>query len=262
MVYYTFDLDVIEYFLLILVRISCFIFTAPFFSMRGVPNQTKIGLAGMLSFMMISTLGVDSYQATYTSVIGYAVIVFKEAITGMLLGFSANICSAIVQFAGNVIDMDIGFSMVTEFDPSMNTQITITANMYYYFTLLLLLVGGLHRYLIRALCDSFTLIPVGLSEFRSDVLLEAMTRYMRNLFVLGFRIMLPVFAVMLIMNVILGIMAKVAPQMNMFSIGVQLKILAGFAIMYLLVFLFPEVVDMISEQVRVNLRNFAEGLHS
>ena len=165
------------------------------------------------------------------------------------------------MFAGNVMDMDIGFAMVTEFDISSNSQVTITANMYYYFTLLLLLVGGMHRFLIRALADSFSLIPLGGAVFRRDVLLQSMIVYMRNLFVLGFRIMLPVFAVMLTMNVILGIMAKVAPQMNMFSVGVQIKILVAFAVMYLMVFLFPEVVDMITEQMKLNLRNVAGGLH-
>ena len=200
-------------------------------------------------------------EADYTSVIGYAVLVFREAITGLLLGFSASIANYIVMFAGNVMDMDIGFAMVTEFDISSNSQVTITANMYYYFTLLLLLVGGMHRFLIRALADSFSLIPLGGAVFRRDVLLQSMIVYMRNLFVLGFRIMLPVFAVMLTMNVILGIMAKVAPQMNMFSVGVQIKILVAFAVMYLMVFLFPEVVDMITEQMKLNLRNVAGGLH-
>lgn len=259
MVNYTFDLYNIEYFLLILVRISCFVFTAPFFSMRGVPNITKIGLSAILSILMMGTMTPN--EADYTSVIGYAVLVFREAITGLLLGFSASIANYIVMFAGNVMDMDIGFAMVTEFDISSNSQVTITANMYYYFTLLLLLVGGMHRFLIRALADSFSLIPLGGAVFRRDVLLQSMMVYMRNLFVLGFRIMLPVFAVMLTMNVILGIMAKVAPQMNMFSVGVQIKILVAFAVMYLMVFLFPEVVDMITEQMKLNLRNVAGGLH-
>ena len=259
MVNYTFDLYNIEYFLLILVRISCFVFTAPFFSMRGVPNITKIGLSAILSMLMMGTMTPN--EADYTSVIGYAVLVFREAITGLLLGFSASIANYIIMFAGNVMDMDIGFAMVTEFDISSNSQVTITANMYYYFTLLLLLVGGMHRFLIRALADSFSLIPLGGAVFRRDVLLQSMIVYMRNLFVLGFRIMLPVFAVMLTMNVILGIMAKVAPQMNMFSVGVQIKILVAFAVMYLMVFLFPEVVDMITEQMKLNLRNVAGGLH-
>ena len=259
MVNYTFDLYNIEYFLLILVRISCFVFTAPFFSMRGVPNITKIGLSAILSMLMMGTMTPN--EADYTSVIGYAVLVFREAITGLLLGFSASIANYIVMFAGNVMDMDIGFAMVTEFDISSNSQVTITANMYYYFTLLLLLVGGMHRFLIRALADSCSLIPLGGAVFRRDVLLQSMIVYMRNLFVLGFRIMLPVFAVMLTMNVILGIMAKVAPQMNMFSVGVQIKILVAFAVMYLMVFLFPEVVDMITEQMKLNLRTVAGGLH-
>lgn len=259
MVNYTFDLYQIEYFLLVLVRISCFVFTAPFFSMRGVPNLTKIGFSAILSLLMVETM--TSYEASYTGVVGYAVLVFKEAVTGLLLGFSATIANSIILFAGNVMDMDIGFAMVTEFDSSMNTQITITANLYYYFALLLMLVGGVHRFLIRALADSFSLIPLGGAVFRRDVLLQSMIVYMRNLMVLGFRIMLPVFSVMLVMNVILGIMAKVAPQMNMFSVGVQIKILAAFAVMYLIVFLFPEVVELVTDQMRLNMRNFAGGLH-
>ena len=139
MVNYTFDLYQVEYFLLVLVRISCFVFTAPFFSMRGVPNLTKIGFSAILSIMMIETMPAN--EADYTGVIGYAILVFKEAITGMLLGFSASIANYIVVFAGNVMDMDIGFAMATEFDMSMNTQITITSNMYYYFTLLLMQIG-------------------------------------------------------------------------------------------------------------------------
>ena len=259
MVNYTFDLYNIEYFLLILVRISCFVFTAPFFSMRGVPNITKIGLSAILSMLMMGTMTPN--EADYTSVIGYAVLVFREAITGLLLGFSASIANYIVMFAGNVMDMDIGFAMVTEFDISSNSQVTITANMYYYFTLLLLLVGGMHRFLIRALADSFSLIPLGGAVFRRDVLLQSMIVYMRNLFVLGFRIMLPVFAVMLTMNVILGIMAKVAPQMNMFSVGMQLKILVGFVVLLFTVYFLPNIADFIFTEMKTMVRLIGEGMY-
>lgn len=259
MVNVTFDLYQIEYFLLILVRISCFVFVAPFFSMKGVPSYTKIGFSSILSFMLMSVL--DIKEISYVSVIGYGVLVCREALTGMLLGFAATICNSIVLFAGNIIDMDIGLSMATEFDPSMNTQVTITANVYYYFTLLLMLVGNVHQFLIRSLVDSFSFIPLGGAVFDKDHLLASMTFFMRNLFVLGFRIMLPIFATILVMNVVLGIMAKVAPQMNMFSVGVQIKILSGFAVLYLCVFLFPEVVALITDQIRINMRNFAGGLH-
>ena len=89
----------------------------------------------------------------------------------------------------------------------------------------------------------------------------AMVAYITDFFIIAFRIMLPVFGAIMITNCVLGIMAKVAPQMNMFSVGVQIKILVAFAVMYLMVFLFPEVVDMITEQMKLNLRNVAGGLH-
>ncbi|MCR4868260.1 MAG: flagellar biosynthetic protein FliR [Lachnospiraceae bacterium] len=259
MVNATFDLYQIEYFLLILVRISCFVFVAPFFSMRGVPTITKIGFSGIISIMLMSVL--DIKEVSYVSVIGYGVLVAREALTGFILGYAASICNSIVLFAGNIIDMDIGLSMATEFDPTMNTQVTITGNIYYYFTLMLMLIGNVHQFLIRSLVDSFSLIPLGGALFNREHMLSSMILFMRNLFVLGFRIMLPIFATILVMNVVLGIMAKVAPQMNMFSVGVQIKILTGLAVLYLCVFLFPEVVALITEQIRINLRNFAGGLY-
>ncbi len=213
----------------------------------------------MLSIMLMSVLNVK--EISYVSVIGYGVLVCREALTGFILGYAASICNSIVLFAGNIIDMDIGLSMATEFDPTMNTQVTITGNIYYYFTLLLMLIGNVHQFLLRSLVDSFSLIPLGGAVLDRDHLLASMIYFMRNLFILGFRIMLPIFATILVMNVVLGIMAKVAPQMNMFSVGVQIKILAGLAVLYLCVFLFPEVVALLTEQIKVNMRNFAGGLH-
>ena len=75
----------------------------------------------------------DVSQVEYTGLIGYAVIVLKEGITGLLIGLAANVCNSIILFAGNIIDMDIGLSMATEFDPINNTQVTLTGNLYNYF---------------------------------------------------------------------------------------------------------------------------------
>lgn len=258
MVDYTFDLFTVEYFLLILVRVASFIFVAPFFSMSGVPNLTKIGLSCCIALMMLPALQPE--EQIYYSVIGYAVLVVRETLTGLLIGYAATICNSIIFFAGNIIDMDIGLSMASEFDPSMNTQVTVTGNLYYYFMLLLMLVSNMHQYLIQALADSFDLIPLGGLELHTDTLLTAFVSYMTNLFIIGFRIVLPVFATMLIFNVVLGIMAKVAPQMNMFSVGVQIKLLAGLAVMYVMIFLFPEAVQLIIDETKINIQNFAAGM--
>ena len=177
------------------------------------------------------------------------------------MGFVANICTSIISFSGNLMDMDIGLSMVSEFDQSMNTQTTITGQTYYYFLMLMLLASNLHRYVIRAICDSFSLIPLNGADFHWDDLLNLSVKYMADFFVIGFRIVLPVFCCMLMTNVILGVMAKVAPQMNMFSVGVQIKILVGFAAIFLTVFLFPEVVDMIADEMKRIIPEAVEDMH-
>ena len=179
----------------------------------------------------------------------------------MLIGFAANICNSIVLFAGNIIDMDIGLSMATEFNPDMGTESTLTGSLYYYLVLLLLVSSNLHTYLIRAIADSFTVIPIAGQKFAWDHLLKAMVQYMGDLFVIGFRIFLPFFACIMILNCVLGIMAKVAPQMNMFSVGMQLKVLVGFVVLFLTVFLLPSVADYIFSEIKTMVKLIAEGMY-
>lgn len=259
MVNFAFTLDNFEYWLLILVRITCFIYIAPFFGQSGIPNQVKIGLSTFVSLLLYSI--VPRPDLTYASVVGYAVVVLKEGITGLLIGFAANICNSIVLFAGSVIDMDIGLSMAAEFNPDMGTEVTLTGNFYYYLVMILMITSNLHTYLIQAIADSFSVIPIAGQAFDMDHLLNTFTRYMGDIFVLGFRIFLPIFACMMILNCVLGIMAKVAPQMNMFSVGMQLKVLVGFVVIFLTVFLLPDIANMILKEIKLMVRLIAEGMY-
>ena len=259
MVELSFNLVEFEYILLILVRIASFMFVAPFFSQGGVPAQAKIGLSFFIAVLLFDI--VPEPTLDYSGVVGYAIVVLNEGITGLLIGFAAYICNSIVVFAGSLIDMDIGLSMAQEFNPDMKMQITSTGNLYYYLIFAMLLATNMHHYILRAVCDSFYVVPIGGAQFEWDSLLVSMTTYMTDLFVIGFRIFLPVFAVIMIMNCILGVMAKVAPQMNMFSIGIQLKILVGFTIIFLTVFLFPSVSDMVFDEIKKMVVLFVEGMY-
>ncbi|MCR4998842.1 MAG: flagellar biosynthetic protein FliR [Lachnospiraceae bacterium] len=258
MVDITFNLIYFEYFLLILVRIATFMFVAPFFNQQGVPAMSKIGIASIVSILVLYIM--HPTEEMYTSAIGFGIHIVSEATVGLLLGFAAYIASTIVVFAGNLIDMDIGFSMVTEFDPSQRMQVTITGSIYNYFMLMFLVIYNFHHYLIRAIYDSFILIPLGGVKLERDVLLQSMTNAMVDYFLIAFRIMLPVFATLLIINCVLGIMAKVAPQMNMFAVGIQIKLLAGLAALLLVSFLYPEVVHMIENEMKANIQNISEGM--
>ena len=133
MINYTFSLVDFEILLLIVVRISCFVFIAPFYGTGNVPTRVKVGLSVVIAILIFGS--VDQSAVTYTGMIGYAVIVLREGITGLLIGLAANICNSIILFAGNIIDMDIGLAMAQEFDPMTKSQVTITGNLYQYFIL-------------------------------------------------------------------------------------------------------------------------------
>ena len=259
MLEYTFSLANFEILILIVVRISCFVSVAPFFGTSNTPARVKIGLSVLVSLLIYGI--VDKTAIEYTGVMGYAVIVLKEGITGLLIGFAANICNSIILFAGNIIDMDIGLSMATEFDPTMNSQVTITGNLYNYFILLLLVVTDMHHVILRAVVDSFTVIPVNGQIFDWNSLAGSTRDLVSDLFVIAFRIFLPIFACMMILNCILGIMAKVAPQMNMFAVGMQMKVLLGIVIMFLTVTLLPGIADFIFTEMRRMMVSVIEGMY-
>ena len=259
MVEYTFSLDDFEIFILILVRVSCFVYIAPFFGMVNVPARVKIGLAVCITLLINGF--VDTSFVTYTGMIGYAVIILKEGITGLLIGLAANICNSIILFAGNVIDMDIGLSMAQEFDPVNRTQVTITGNLYFYFIMMLLVVTDMHHVILNSFVDAFALIPINGQVFDWEHLSTSFVTYMGDMFVIAFRIILPVFACIMILNSILGILAKVSPQMNMFAVGMQLKIMVGFLVLYLTITLLPSVANFIFTEMRKMMVLFVEGMY-
>lgn len=247
----------IEAFLLILVRITAFVYVAPFFNLKDVPQRVKVGFSLFFSFILYSTIPLTNIK--YDGVIGFSTLVILEATAGFIIGFFANISFYILSLAGNLIDMEIGFSMVNEFDPVSNIQTTITSNFYTYLVMLMMLVTNLHHYLIVAMVDTFKVIPLGGAKVNSKLFL-LMVQFMKDYFIIGFRIILPVFAATLIVNVILAILAKVAPQINMFVIGMQLKILVGLFALYFIVEFIPSVSDFIFDEIMSMMKMAIDAL--
>jgi flagellar biosynthetic protein FliR len=195
-------------------------------------------------------------EIEYDTLIGYSIIVMKEAVTGLLIGLGANFCTTIVAFAGQIADMEMGLSMVSLFDPSTKQQTTITGVYYNYMVLLLLVISGLHQYLLKALAETFTLIPVNGAVIDSESLLQALISFMSNYIIVGFRICLPIFAVMIILNAVLGVLAKVSPQLNMFAVGIQMKVLTGLCILYVTTAMLPSVANFVYEQMKIMIVKF------
>ena len=258
MINYTFSLLTFEYYLLVLVRIASFVAVAPFFGLNSVPTRVKTGFSAVLAILVAQVL---PGELAYDGMLEYAMIAVKEAITGLTLGMATNACSYIIGFAGHMIDMEVGLSMAQEYNPLTRTQESITGNMYYYAIMLLLLLSDLYHYIIKAIADSFTLIPVNSQIFNWEYLADSMVTLIMDMLIIGSRIMLPVFACCMVMNCILGIMAKVAPQMNMFAVGIQIKIFAGYAVLVVTVALLPRAAAMIGDEMKLMLRMVVKGMY-
>lgn len=248
----------LEYWLLILVRISLFVYVVPFFSMNNVPQRYRVALSVALSVLLYGVLPRE--EVVYDTVFGYALIVAKEAVTGILLGMGVNLCTTILALTGTVADMEVGFSMVTLMDPATRQQTTITSTFYQYLVMLILIISGMYQYIIGALAESYTLIPVNGANLDAEKLLDVALRFMAEYISIGFQICLPIFAAILLLNAVLGILAKVSPQMNMFAVGIQLKILVGLSVIFLTLFLLPKAAELIFTEAKKMTVAFVEAL--
>ncbi len=251
----SFKMADLEFFLLVLVRVTVFVYAAPFFGMSNVPHRVKIGIGVMLSLIVYYAVA-PARELDYVSVFTFSVLVLKEAFTGVLIGLGASLCMSIVNFAGHLVDMETGLSMVTLFDSVSRDSVTISGVFYQYVILLMLVLSGLHRFIIGALISSFNLIPVAGAVFDSEKLLSSIAVFLGDYITIGFRISLPVFAALTLLNAILGILAKVSPQLNMFAVGIQLKILAGLGILFLTVALLPKASTMILTEMNKTIQSF------
>ena len=259
MIQYSFSVYDLEYFLLILVRVSCFVFVAPFFSMKNTPANVRIAISFFTALLLYQAL-TPAQAVAYSTVSGYAIIVMKEAIVGLLIGFAASICTTIVNFAGSIADMETGLSMVTLIDPTTRESTSITGVLYQYILMLMMMATGMYRYLFGALADTYELIPVNGAVFHGDSLVDSMIAFLGDYVIIGFRIVLPIFCSILLLNAVLGILAKVSPQMNMFAVGIQLKILVGLSVLFLTAEILPGIADFIFEEMKQMMLSFVGGM--
>ncbi|MCR5526798.1 MAG: flagellar biosynthetic protein FliR [Lachnospiraceae bacterium] len=244
-----FSVQDLEYLLLILTRVSCFIYTAPFFGDTNNPKRVKVGLS-LLIALLVYAYKTPHEALVYSTILGYAILVIREACCGLIIGFMANMCLQMITFAGALIDMDIGLSMVSLFNPLTKSQVGFSGTMYQYALMLVLLATNMHHYVLKAFLASYELIPIGHVNLDSEKLYYVAVRYLCDAFRIGFQIFLPVFCAMLFLNVILGIMVKTSPQMNMFAVGIQLKMIVGFGTMFIAAGLLPNIAEFIYGEMK------------
>lgn len=248
----------LESFLLVLVRIGGFVAVAPLFGHKSINARLRVLIAGCIALTIYSAMDISLPE--YETVFEYTMLVIKELAVGLSLGFVANITMSVLAVAGEFIDREIGFTMATEFDPNVGGMVTITAELYDKMVYAVILVTNLHYYILKALAQSFELIPTGHVDINFVSLYTGILSFMGQYFSIGFRIAMPIFLGAMILNVILGVLTKSSPQMNMFSIGMQLKVFMGLLILSIAIMFVPNIATYLMERMQDVLSTIMRGL--
>ncbi|NMA84744.1 MAG: flagellar type III secretion system protein FliR [Epulopiscium sp.] len=252
-IYFQWDL-----FLFIILRISSFFLVAPIFGGKNVPSYTKIGLSFMVSLLLLSSFSASTLSYSLDA-LGYSWLVLQEIFIGILLGFITYLVYSILYLAGQLIDFQIGFTMVSVFDPLSQVQVPITGNFYYFLLSIMILITNGHHTILRSLVYSYQIVPIG-GIVVQEMLLHHYISMMGNFFILAFKIASPVIGSIFIINVALGILARTAPQMNMFVVGLPLKLIFGLLTLWLMMPIFASVSDFIIEQLYDDILMVLKGL--
>lgn len=258
MIDYEFATQQFMLFIMILIRVASFIYVAAIFNTANTPARTKVGLAFFVA-VLVYTVNPDMVFEYSGDALELAIIILKEVVVGIFLGVVSSFCVQIIMYAGAIIDMDTGLSMAQIMDPTTKIQVGIFGNLYYYVLLLLLLVSGLHRYLLEAIVETFKVIPIGQVTFSAGIF-DTILGFISDYFIIGFRIALPVFSATLLLNVVLAILARIAPQMNMFVVGMQLKIFVGIFVIMFTIVMMPAVTTVIEEEIHTLLASLVRGM--
>lgn len=248
----------IDVFLLIFVRMTGLFVISPIFGRRNIPVYLKIGFSLLLAIILINTIKPPELDYS-ENIYQYVFLVFKEFIVGVTLGFISYMAFTAIYIAGQLIDMLIGFGVVNVLDPMSNIQIPITANFYFIISMLVFLGVNGHHLLIKALFESYSIVPLGSARF-NDNLVSDVLRIFGNMFFTGFKIAAPITAAVLIADVALGALSKTMPQLNVFVVGMPLKIILGIVVMMMTLTMFLLILEALFNGMNSDLIYFLRHL--
>ncbi len=249
-----FTVDQIQFFLLIFVRISTVIALIPIFGSQQVPPQIKVAISLILSVIIFPAVMSFKPQFPQAFSIGlFFLLVCKEAMVGLIIGFITSFLFAAVQLAGQLIDTEIGFGFVEVADPFTQESITVLGQFQIViFTILFLLFNG-HYFLLLAIQKSFELLPLFSAHLPDGKESFHVTALVGNIFVIALRFAAPIYVTLILTEMALGVVARTVPQINIFFVGMPLKIGIGLWVMIIVLpmlgTLFKQTVEVLMQDI-------------
>ncbi|WP_425415281.1 flagellar biosynthetic protein FliR [Paenibacillus stellifer] len=241
-------------FLLIFCRITAFFVVVPVFSSRNIPMSFKIGLAFFVSLVVFTVRGTGIVVQEDLNLV---LLIVREVLIGLLLGFIGYLMFMMIQTAGSFIDLQIGFSIANVIDPLSGASAPLLGNFKYMIALLLFLGMNGHHYLLDAIVNSYNWVPLNnsvLERMMDGTLSDFLIRTFGQAFMLALQMSAPLVTALFLTDLGLAFLARTAPQYNVFVIGVPLKIIVGLALLMILMptmaVLFQNLFSIMFESMR------------
>ncbi len=233
-----------------LARVLALIMTAPLLSEKSISKKVKIGLGVMITYVLVPSL--PPTNVTLFSVGGFWLLI-QQILIGVAIGFTMQFAFAAVRTAGEVIGLQMGLSFATFFDPASRLNMPVLARFLDMLAMLLFLSFNGHLWLISMVADSFHTLPIGGDPINGNAFL-ALTKAASLIFLNGLRLALPLITLLLTLNLALGLLNRVAPQLSVFAIGFPVTLSIGIIFISLMMpllapfceHLFSEVFDLLS----------------
>ena len=214
-------------FVLIATRLSAMMVVAPVFSSRSIPVRVKAGLIILISWISLP-LVAEQGGTVPDGLVALAVLTMKEAIIGFAFGLVAQFLFAAIQTAGAFIDVTAGFAISQTLDPTSNANISILGRWYNLIAVSSFLALGGHQLLVAGVVRSFTLAPP-LSDPDLGAVVAGVLEQADDILLVVVQIGAPIIGALLVTDVTLGVISRSVPQMNIFFVGLPLKIIVALA---------------------------------
>ena len=244
--------DQLLVFVLVLSRFSGLMMTAPFLSGTFAPMRIRAFIAIGLS-LLVAPLYWGVPVESPGSLLRLAVFVGGEVIVGMALGLGVQILFAGIQISGQIVGQMSGMHLADVFDPAFQSNVPMFARMFNMLTLAVFVLAGGHRILIDALLDTFQWMPPGQAWVKEGIA-ETLTGVLAQSFVLGIRAAAPAMVALLMAVLVMGLISRTLPQLNIIAVGFSLNsmiMLATLAVtLGTMVWVFQDQVEATIDSVK------------
>lgn len=234
--------DQIIVLLLVIIRTSGFFLIAPVFSDKSLPKLLKVGIVLVFSLVVMPVVPSQDGLAGIESVWQLVGLVLNEILIGFIIGLFFRLIFMGVLMAGTFVGYQMGFMFAQQFDRDSGSQVSIIGRFWYVLAMLFFLSISGHHLILNGVVESFQVIPLGNIGVGSSAG-EMIIKYSAYIFIIAFKIAAPIMITLFLTDIALGTIAKTMPTMNVFFVGMPIKIAAGLAVMAVAMPLFVFVLE-------------------